>query len=95
MTNRELQEKNQALEEALNMAHDMILKRFVPMEYNFRQLEAAMKEMVECLRWAAMFAEGARALPRDIPDSTLNNPKFNEWIDRCNAAIAKTEGGDQ
>ena len=47
------------------------------------QPEAAKKaEMLECLKWAANFAEGARDW-----DPSLNNCKFNEWIRRCNKVI--------
>jgi hypothetical protein len=48
----------------------------------------AIPELLEVLRWAAMFAEGTRDIDRQMnPGRGLDNPKFNEWIDRCNAAI--------
>jgi len=50
---------------------------------------AAAPELLECLKWAATFAEGTR----DIPGSDLDNPRFNGWINDCNRAIAKAEGG--
>lgn len=52
------------------------------------RLIAAAPELLECLKWAATFAEGTR----DIPGSDLDNPRFNGWIDDCNRAIAKAEG---
>ena len=45
--------------------------------------EAAKKgEVQKCLKWAAGFAEGSRDW-----DPSLDNYKFNEWIDRCNKVI--------
>ena len=46
-------------------------------------------DVLECLKWAATFAEGSR----DGRGSNLDNPRFNRWIDDCNRAIAKAEKG--
>lgn len=54
------------------------------------RLIAAAPELLDCLIWAVDFAEGSR----DIPGSTLDNPVFNGWIDRCRKAIAKAKGGE-
>ena len=54
-------------------------------------------EIIECLQWATTFAEGSRDLDERLnksfqatPLPTMDytwTPKFNEWIDRCRAAI--------
>ena len=46
-------------------------------------------DVLECLKWAATFAEGSR----DGRGSNLDNPRFNRWIVSCKRAIAKAEKG--
>ena len=55
------------------------------------RLIAAAPDLLECLKWAATFAEGTR--DQQCCGDDLNNPTFNRWIEGCNQAIAKAEGG--
>lgn len=51
------------------------------------RLIAAAPDLLECLKWATVFAE----ISRDI-EPYLKNPLFGAWVEKCNSAIAKAEG---
>jgi hypothetical protein len=46
-----------------------------------------MIEILECLQWATTFAEGSRDLGFASGAEGSRTMKFNQWVDRCRAAI--------
>lgn len=51
------------------------------------RLIAAAPDLLAALEWATRFAEGSWD-----SDPSLDNPKFNEWLDRCREAIVRATG---
>ena len=54
------------------------------------RLKALNQELVEALQWAYEIAELAKGY-----DAALENPKYNEWLDKCRKALqAATQHND-